>query len=168
MQRALRERREGADALDLVAEELDAERLAPGRRIDVDDAAAERELAALLRLLDALVAREREVLGERVDPLLVARSNADRLGARLGRRHALGERGCRGADEPAGGEDVEGARPLADEVRRRLQARSPSSRRGSGRSATRSSPRNQAAASAMSRASASSGASTTSGRPSSS
>ena len=88
MQRALRERREGADALDLVAEELDAERLAPGRRIDVDDASAERELASLLRLVDALVARERELLGERVDPRLVARSNANRLRARLGRGHA--------------------------------------------------------------------------------
>ena len=125
MQRALRERREGADALDLVTEELDAERLAPGCRIDVDDASAERELASLLRLLDALVAREGEVLGQRVDPLVVARSNTNRLGARLGRGQGLGERGCRGADEPAGGKDVEGTRPLADEVRRRLEARAP-------------------------------------------
>ena len=38
------------------------------------------------------------------------------------RRHPLGQRGRRGADEPAAGEDVEGARPLADEVRRRLEA----------------------------------------------
>ena len=60
MERALRERREGADALDLVAEELDAERLAAGCRIDVDDAPAEGELASLLRLVDALVAREGE------------------------------------------------------------------------------------------------------------
>ena len=83
------------------------------------------ELASLLRLVDALVARERELLGQRVDPLLVARSNANRLRARLGRGQGLGERGCRGADEPAGGEDVESTCPLADEVRRRLQARAP-------------------------------------------
>jgi hypothetical protein len=56
VQRALCERRERADALDLVAEELDAERLATRRRIDVDDPAAERELAALLGLVDPLVA----------------------------------------------------------------------------------------------------------------
>ena len=48
MQRALRERREGSDLLDLVAEELDAQRLASGRREDVDDAASHGELAALV------------------------------------------------------------------------------------------------------------------------
>ena len=63
-QRALRERRERADALDLVAEELDAQRLAAGRREDVDEPAANGELAALLDALDALVAGERELLGE--------------------------------------------------------------------------------------------------------
>ncbi len=125
MQGALRERREGADALDLVAEELDAERLAPGRRIDVDDASAEGELPSLLRLVDALVAREGEVFDEGVDAPVVAGANANRLGAGPGRGHALGERGSRCADEAAGGEDVEGACPLPDEVRRRLEARAP-------------------------------------------
>ena len=75
-QRALRERRERADRLDLVAEELDAERLAAGRREDVDEPAADGELAALLDALDALVARERERLREPVDARLVARARA--------------------------------------------------------------------------------------------
>ena len=57
VQRALRERRERADLLDLVAEELDPQRLAAGRREDVDEPAAHGELAALLDALDALVAR---------------------------------------------------------------------------------------------------------------
>ena len=60
VQRPLRERREGAHLLDLVAVELDAERLAARRREDVDDAAADGELAALLGTIDALVAGERQ------------------------------------------------------------------------------------------------------------
>ena len=125
MEGALREGREGADALDLVAEELDAERLAAGRRVDVDDAAAKRELAALLGLVDALVAGEGDPFGEGVDSRLVAGLDQDWLGASSGRRHALGERRGGRADETAGGEDVEGASPLADEMRRGLEARAP-------------------------------------------
>ena len=119
VQRALREGRERADALDLVAEELDAQRLAAGGRVDVDDPSPERELAALLHPVDALVACEGEVLGERVDPRLLADLEAERLGTCSGRRHALSERG-RGRDhEAASGEDVQRPVPLADEVRRR-------------------------------------------------
>src|SRR5262249_3516447 len=51
-QRALGEGREGADLLDLVAEELDPERLASGCREDVDEAAPDGELAALLDAVD--------------------------------------------------------------------------------------------------------------------
>ena len=83
VQRALRERRERAHGLDLVAEELDAERLPAGRREHVDDAAADGELAALLDLVDALVAGERELLGERVDARLVAEADLDRLRAHV-------------------------------------------------------------------------------------
>ena len=83
VERSLREGREGADALDLVAEELDAEGLAAGGRVDVDDAAAKRELAALLGLVDALVAGERDLFGEGVDSRLVARPDQHRLGAAL-------------------------------------------------------------------------------------
>jgi len=45
LRRALRRRIERADALDVVAEELDAQRLVFGRRPDVDDAAAACRLA---------------------------------------------------------------------------------------------------------------------------
>ena len=53
---ALREHREAAQRLDRVAPELGAHGVA-GRRVDVDDAAAHRELAALAHLLVALVAQ---------------------------------------------------------------------------------------------------------------
>ena len=95
--------------------------LAAGGREDVDDPAANRELAALLDPLHSLVARERQVLGERVDPGLVADGQVEPGRARVQRRHELGERGRRGADDPAGGEHVERACPLAHEVRRRLE-----------------------------------------------
>ena len=55
-ERALGEGREPAHRLDLVAEQLDPHRPLLGRREDVEDAAADGELAALLDLLDPLVA----------------------------------------------------------------------------------------------------------------
>ena len=124
-ERALRERRERADAFDLVSEELDPQRLATGRGEDVDQAAADGELAALLDALDALVAGEREPLGQLLEARLVAGSKAERLGALTCGRQPLGDRFRRRADQPSPSEDVEGARPLADEVRRRLEPRSP-------------------------------------------
>ena len=121
MQGALRERGERAHGLDLVTEELDAERLAARRGEHVDDAAADGEMSALLDLVDALVAGARELLGARVDARLGAETDLDSLrpGSRRGR--ALGERERRREDEPAGGEDVERPRPLPHEVRRRLE-----------------------------------------------
>ena len=47
------------------------------------------------------------------------------LGPRRERRHALGESGRRGADEAAARKRVESARPLADEMRRRLEPGAP-------------------------------------------
>src|SRR5205823_13741674 len=67
VERALRERREGADRLDLVAEELDPQRLTSRRREHVDQAAADGELAAVVDALDAFVAGERQALGEELD-----------------------------------------------------------------------------------------------------
>jgi hypothetical protein len=55
-ERALRERREPADRLDLVPEQLDPRRLILGRGKDVEDAAADRELTAVFDLLDSLLA----------------------------------------------------------------------------------------------------------------
>ena len=125
VQRALRERRERAHRLDLVAEELDSQRLAAGRREEVDQAAADREVAALLDAVDPFVAGERKLLGQRLEPRLLAGREPDRGGPRLGRRQRLGDRGRRRADEPARREHVEGTRPLADEMRRRLEPRAP-------------------------------------------
>ena len=121
MKRALREGREGADALDLVAEELDPQRLPACRRVDVGDPAPQRELAAFLHLVHPLVPGERELLGERVDARLVTGRETNRLRPRPGRRHRLGERRGGRAHEPAGGEHVQCAGTLADEVRGRLQ-----------------------------------------------
>ena len=122
VQRALRERRVRAHRLDLVTEELEAERLAAGGREHIDDPAADGELAALLGALDALVARERKPLRE---VFLGVLGEPKRLGPLVRRRKALGDRGRRGGDETAGGEDVERTGPLADEVRGRLEPGAP-------------------------------------------
>ena len=116
VQRALRERRERAHLLDLVAEELDADRLAAGRREDVDQAAAHRELPAVVDALDALVARERERLRQALDARLRADRDADRLGPLVARRDPLGERRAR--------------RPTRARPRRARRARVPARRRG--------------------------------------
>ena len=58
---ALRERGEPAQRLDLDVEQVDADGALLGRRVDVEQAAADRELAAVLDLVDALVAGGDEV-----------------------------------------------------------------------------------------------------------
>ena len=125
MKRPLRERRERSHLLDLVAVELDAKRLAAGRREDVDEPAAHCELAALLGPIDPLVARERERLGEPVEARLGPDVESHRLGPRRERRNALRERGRRGADQPAARQHVERAGAFADEMRRRLEPGAP-------------------------------------------
>ncbi len=122
VQRTLRERREGADRLDLVAEELDAERLPAGGREDVDQAAAHRELPAVVDALDALVAGERELFGEALDADLQTGSELERGGSRRRGRQQLGHRMRRRTDEAAACEHGERTSALADEVRRRLEA----------------------------------------------
>src|SRR6266540_828875 len=125
MERALCERRERPHLLDLVAPELHAQRLATGRREDVDESTAHGELPPLVRSLDPLVAGQGEGLGELLQADLLAAGDPDRLRAGGRRRHRLGERGGRRADETSRGEHVECARALADEVRRRIEAGSP-------------------------------------------
>ena len=125
VQRALREGRERAHRLDLVAEELDSQRLAPGRREDVDQAAANGEVAALLGAVDPLVPGQRQQLGKRLEPGRLAGREPDRRRPRLGRRQRLRDRGGRGTDEPAGSEHLERPRALADEMRRRLEPGAP-------------------------------------------
>ena len=92
--------REAADLLDVVAPELHAERVLLGRREHVDDAAADRELPALLDQVDPRVRRvgqaaydvleRRRVAGCEVDRLEVAQPLDLRLEHRAdGRDHDL-------------------------------------------------------------------------------
>ncbi len=120
-ERALREGREDADLFDLVAEQLDAQRLAARGAEDVDEPAAHCELPALLDPLDALVAGRRQLLDQRVEPGLVAANDSKRRGPERDRRQALRHRCGRCADEPASLEHLERPRSLADEMRRRLE-----------------------------------------------
>ncbi len=121
MKGALRERRERADLLDLVTVELDAERLPPRGREDVDDPAADGELPALVDSVDSVVARERERLRKPFRARLVPDPQLDGGGPRLRRWQPLRQGGDRRADKPTGLEHPEGPVPLADEVRRRLE-----------------------------------------------
>ena len=125
-ERALGEGREPADRLDLVAEQLQARGALLGRREDVEDPAADRELAAVLDLLGALVARLGEQLGDVAEVDLLAavqrrsprgaarRRGPPRRGRRRWRRRPAARR-----SRLAVGERVERADPQADEVRRR-------------------------------------------------
>ena len=79
-ERALGEGREPADRLDLVAEQLEPRRALLGRAEDVEDAAADRELAALVDLVDALVARPDEQLGDVAEVDLLAAVRAKPAG----------------------------------------------------------------------------------------
>ncbi len=97
---------EGADLVDLVAEELHPDRVLLGRWEDVDDAAAHRELAALLDQVDAGVGGVDQpgddLLedGGRADPQLDRRQVAQTLDLRLEdrthRRHHHLDRSRRG------------------------------------------------------------------------
>ena len=122
-ERPLGEGRKRANLLDLVAEQLDPQRLAAGRREDVDDASAHGELPALVDPLDAFVARARERRHEPVDPGLLADHEAHGPSDGFGGRHSLCERRGRRTDESTGGEDVERPCSFADEMRRRLEPR---------------------------------------------
>ena len=122
VERALRERRERPDLLDVVSEELHAQRLAAGAREDVDEAAAHRDLPTLLHPLDAFVAGERQRLDERIEAGAVRASEVDRVGSHLPGRNALGERARRDADEPASFDYLERASTLPDQVGGRLEA----------------------------------------------
>ena len=125
MKRALGKGRERAHLLDLVAVELDAERLAARGREDVEEAAADGELAALLSPLDPLVACKREVLREAFETGLAADGELERLGPGCGRWHSLGKRGRGRGDEASGSEHVQRTGALADEVGRRLEPGAP-------------------------------------------
>ena len=97
-QRALGEGRKPADRLDLVAEQLDAGGTILSRAEDVEDVAANSELTPVVDLIDALVARFDEQLGNVADVDLLATVQDEALGAKRGIRHGLGQGHGRGDD----------------------------------------------------------------------
>ena len=167
-ERTLGERREGADALDLVAEELDPERLAAGRGEHVDEPASHGDLAAFLDSVHPLVPGGDEALGEPLDPRRPAAGDEDRAAAarpreaRARRPRARRRRRARRVR----------ARRAPGHARRRGAAAARGPTRGSlpATEAARRGPRRGTSltASAASRASVSSGSRTQSPRPSSS
>ena len=120
MQRALRERRECADLLDLVAEELDAKRVAAGARKDVHEPAAHSELASGVDTLGAYVPASASASTRPSRPSSSPTRISTETGLRPGRK-ALCHRARRRADETAPGEHGERPRALTDEVRRRIE-----------------------------------------------
>ena len=131
LERALRERAEGPQRLDLVAEQVDPYRAILRRREHVEEPAADRELAAILDLVDAFVAGRDQVAGGLVElhQLPLAQGEAVRPQRRV--RDLLRERD--GADDDnrrayrSGHgrleQRVERGDALADQVRRRRQVR---------------------------------------------
>ena len=126
-ERALGERREPAQRLDLVAEQVDAHGPVLGRREQVEQAAADRELAAVLHLVDAFVAGRHEVGRGLVEIHQVPGAQREAVRAQRRVRDLL--RQCDGADDDDRGmlagveQRVERRDPLADEVGRRRQVR---------------------------------------------
>ena len=92
LERALRERGEPGEALDLDVEQLAANRALLGGRIDVEDVAADRELAALLDLVDALVAAGHELVGGLLEVEQAALLDLEAVRAQVRVGHLLGER----------------------------------------------------------------------------
>ena len=88
-QRALGEGGEPAQRLDLVVEQVDADGALLRGRVDVEQAAADRELAAVLDLVDALVARRHEVGGGLVEVEQLADAQREAVRAQLRVGHLL-------------------------------------------------------------------------------
>ena len=91
-ERALGEGREPAQRLDLVAEQVDPDRAVLGRREQVEQAAADRELAAVLDLVDALVAGRDEVERGLVEVDQLADAQLEAVRAHRGIGHLLRQR----------------------------------------------------------------------------
>jgi hypothetical protein len=123
-ERALGEDREPAERLDLVAEELDPDGALLGRRVDVEDAAPDRELAALLDLIDPVVAGLGEEDGDvgEVDRLALVEGQTLRPEGAVGDRLGEGDRAGDG-DRLARGERPQRGDPQPREVGRRLDVR---------------------------------------------
>ena len=125
LERALGEGREPGEPLDLDVEQLAANGALLGGRVDVEDVPADRELAALLNLVDALVAARDELRGRLVEVDEAALGDLETLRAQVGVGHLLGER-ARAGDEHGGllpEQRVERGDTQPDEMRRRREMR---------------------------------------------
>ena len=124
-ERALGEGREQAQRLDLVVEQVDAHRPLLGGRVDVEDPAADGELAAVVDLVDALVARGHELLRGLLEVEQLALLDGEPVRAQLGVGDLLGQ-GDGGDDDDRRlllAQSVEGGDAQPDQVRRRGQMR---------------------------------------------
>ena len=97
---------EVGDLVDLVTEEVDAHRVLGGRREDVDDAAAHRELAAPLDQVDPLVGGGDQVGGQLVERVLGTLAQFDRAQVRQVGDLGLQHRTHRGDDDLGNGPGV--------------------------------------------------------------
>jgi hypothetical protein len=127
-QRALGERREPAQRLDLVAEEVDAHGALLGGGVEIEQPAPDRELAAVLDLLDALVPGRHQVLRRLLEVQELAHPQREAMRAQSGVGHLLAERDRADDDDrrllvPFGEEGVERRDAQPDEVRRRDEVR---------------------------------------------
>ena len=125
LERALRERREPGEPLHLHVEQLAADGALLGGRVDVEDVAADRELAALLDLVHALVAAGHELVGGLVEVEQAALLDLEAVRAQVRVRHLLGERDGGGHEHggPAVEQRVERGDAEPHEVRRRREVR---------------------------------------------
>ena len=125
LERALGEGREPGQALDLDVEQLAADRALLGGGVDVEDVATNGELAAVLHLLDALVAAGHQLPGHLVEVDQAALLDREAVRAQLGVGQLLGQR--HSARDQHGGlvtqQGIERCNPQADEMRRRREVR---------------------------------------------
>ena len=131
-ERALRERREPAQRLDLDVEQVDAHGAVLGRRVDVEQPAADGELTAVVDLVDALVAGGDELGDALVEVEQLADAQPERVRAQRRVGHLLAQRDGGHDDDRrvvARGarfrlqQRVERRDAQADEVRRRREMR---------------------------------------------
>ena len=128
-QAALGEGAEPSERIDLDVEQVDADGALLGGRVDVEQAAADRELAAFLDLVDALVAGLDQVVGCLVEVEQVALAQGEAVRAQLGVGDLLGQRdGAHDHHRLLGsgrrvGQRVQRGDSQAHQVRRRREVR---------------------------------------------
>ena len=126
-ERALGERGEPAQRLDLVVEQVDADGALLRGRVHVEQAAADGELAAVVDLVDAVVARGDEVVRRLVEVEQLAHPEREAVGPQRGIGDLLAQRDGRHDDDRRLGtralveDGVERRDPEPHEVRRRRE-----------------------------------------------